>query len=114
MDPAFGIRAIEQYEPKIFTEECFPRWRELAGKPQDLKELCLGTAIKTISQVAFGDMKANPQFIQRFLHCYNVVWEHVYAAVKGQPSSVPEAEYLGDMRQVCRDKVAARRQSGGI
>lgn len=118
MDPAFGIRAIEQYEPeilKIFTEECFPRWRELAGKPQDLKELCLGTAIKTISQVAFGDMKANPQFIERFLHCYNVVWDHVYAAVKGQSSPVPETEYqacLGDMRQVCRDIVAARRQSG--
>jgi len=118
MDPAFGIRAIEQYEPEllhIFTEECFPQWREAAGRPQDLKQLCLGTAIKTISQVAFGDMKANPQFISRFLHCYNVVWDHVYAAVKGQPSPIPEAEYkacLGEMRQVCREIVAARRQSG--
>lgn len=118
MDPAFGIRAIEQYEQeilKIFTEECFPAWRLSSGQSQDLKQLCLSTSIKTISQVAFGDMKANPQFIDNFLHCYNVIWDHIFAGFRGLPSPIPEAEFkarLNEMRQVCRDIVEARRKTG--
>ena len=117
VDPAFGYRAILQYEHEIvsiYFQEAFPAWRATAGQPQDLKKLCLSLAIKTITQVAFGNMQSSPTLIDTFLHCYNVIWSHVYSRVQGTESPVGEVEYrkkLEEMRGMCREMVESRKKA---
>ena len=96
IDPAFGLRGIQQYEHELialFTQECFPKWEQIAGKPLDLKEICLETALKSITLTAFGSELQDTQEIRTFMSAYNSIWDYLYAKLNGTDSPVSVSTY---------------------
>ena len=93
IDPAFGLRGIQQYEHELialFTQECFPAWE--GAVPLDLREICLETALKSVTLTAFGSELREKQAIEKFLEAYNAIWDYLYAKMNGTTCPIsPEA-----------------------